>query len=110
MSYRPSVADPDVWMRPAVKPNGEKYYEYVLAYVDDILTIGMEPEHTMNQIQEKFKLKNDKVAPPDDYLGAVLKLVKNDRGEFVWSQSSDKYVEERASNEKTIYHTIHFYI
>jgi hypothetical protein len=98
MSYRPSVADPDVWMKSAVKPNGEKYYEYALAYVDDILTIGMEPEHTMNQIQEKFKLKNDKVAPPDDYLGAVLKLVKNDRGEFVWSQSSDKYVKASVEN------------
>ena len=35
------VADPDVWMRPAVKASGEEYYEYILMYVDDILVISM---------------------------------------------------------------------
>jgi hypothetical protein len=29
--------DPDVWIKAAVKTNGDKYYEYVLCYVDDIL-------------------------------------------------------------------------
>ena len=29
-------ADPDVWIHPAVKPNGTEYYEYVMCYVDDI--------------------------------------------------------------------------
>ncbi len=28
MDYRPSYADPDVWLRPAVKPDGTEYYEY----------------------------------------------------------------------------------
>jgi hypothetical protein len=28
--YGPSKADPDVWIRPAVKPDGFEYYEYVL--------------------------------------------------------------------------------
>ena len=30
LNYRPSLADPDVWLRPAVKGNAFKYYEYVL--------------------------------------------------------------------------------
>ena len=30
-------ADPDVWYRPAVNPNGIEYCEYILYYVDDIL-------------------------------------------------------------------------
>jgi hypothetical protein len=30
MGYKPSYADPDVWLRPAVKPDGFKYYEYIL--------------------------------------------------------------------------------
>ena len=28
--YSPPIADPDVWMRPAVKPGGFMYYEYIL--------------------------------------------------------------------------------
>jgi hypothetical protein len=35
-------ADPDVWMRLAVKKDGSKYYEYALCYVDDVL-VGSEP-------------------------------------------------------------------
>jgi hypothetical protein len=71
MDYRPSYADPDVWMRPAVKPNGETYYEYLLAYIDDLLSISFKPMKTMLQVKAKFKLKGNKIAPPEDYLGAV---------------------------------------
>ena len=42
IGFRSSVADPDVWLRPAVKPDGEEYYEYVVCHVDDILAISME--------------------------------------------------------------------
>jgi hypothetical protein len=35
-----SMADPDVWLRAASKPNGESHYEYVLMYVDDILSLS----------------------------------------------------------------------
>jgi hypothetical protein len=37
MSYRPSLADPDVWLRAATKPCGFEYYEMVLCYVDDVM-------------------------------------------------------------------------
>jgi Reverse transcriptase (RNA-dependent DNA polymerase) len=43
LGYSSCVADNDVWMRPAVKPNGFKYYEYVLVYTDDILSISHRP-------------------------------------------------------------------
>jgi hypothetical protein len=33
-------ADPDIWMRPNCKPDGTKYWEYVLCYVDDILVVS----------------------------------------------------------------------
>ena len=42
IGFIPSKADPDVWMRPATKSNGEQYYEYLLVYVDDILNISKE--------------------------------------------------------------------
>ena len=92
MGYRPCLADPDVWLRPAVKPCGFKYYEYVLTYVDDCLAISHNPKATMEGIQSKFKLKNDKFAEPTDYLGATLAKLTTSNGTECWTQSSDKYV------------------
>ena len=37
IGFLSTKVDPDVWYRPAVKPNGFEYYEYILCYVDDIL-------------------------------------------------------------------------
>jgi hypothetical protein len=92
MGYRPCLADPDVWLRPAVKPCGFEYYEYVLTYVDDCLAISYNPKATMEGIQAKFKLKNDKYAEPTDYLGATLAKMTTANGTVCWTQSSDKYV------------------
>jgi hypothetical protein len=98
MSYRPSYADPDVWMRPAIKRNGDRYYEYLLAYCDDLLSISMKPMKTMLQIKEKFELKNDKIAEPEDYLGATLSKMQNNSGLDCWTQSSDKYLSASVRN------------
>ena len=39
MSLSSCKADPDVWLRPALKSNGVKYYKCILIYTDDILPI-----------------------------------------------------------------------
>ena len=41
--YIPAKADPDVWINPAVKPDGSGYYEIVLYYADNILAISDDP-------------------------------------------------------------------
>ena len=61
LKYTPSFADPDVWMRPAIKSDGFRYWEYVLCYVDDVLCISDNPSATMKGIQRDFKLKHDQV-------------------------------------------------
>ena len=61
LDYKPTKADPDVWIRPAVKPDGFEYYEYVLCYVDDVLAISGDAMATMKGIQAVFKLKDDKI-------------------------------------------------
>ena len=76
MVYRPSYADPDLWLRPAVKPDGLEYYEYILCYVDDVLCISHNPRKLMKRIQKKFKLKDNKIELPDVYLGATLANMK----------------------------------
>ena len=64
--YTPSKADPDVWLRPAVKPDGFEYYEMILCYVDDVLSISHDAMKTMKGIHHKFKLKDDKIMEPDN--------------------------------------------
>ena len=64
-----SKADPDVWMKIVVKPNGFKYYEYLLCYVDDILFSSMNPEKIMREIEGTYKLKKGSVSEHVLYLG-----------------------------------------
>ena len=59
LGYTPTKADPDVWIRPAVKPDGFKYYEMLLVYVDDVLSVSHDAEATMKGIQGTFRLKGD---------------------------------------------------
>ena len=87
MEYRPSYADPDVWMRPGIKSNGFEYWEYVLCYVDDVLSMSDNPLRTMKQIQSKFKLKDDKIEEPTNYLGADLSKMVNEDGDECWDMS-----------------------
>ena len=76
IGYTPSKADPDIWLRPTVTPDGAEYYEMVLCYVDDVLAIFDMPMRTMDGIRSVFKLKDDKSEVPDVYLGAMLSQVE----------------------------------
>jgi hypothetical protein len=98
MGYKPSYADPDVWLRPAVKPDGFKYYEYILCYVDNVLSISGDPKKTMRRIQEDFKLKDDKIAEPDVYLGATIAKMSLGNGETCWTMSPEQYVKAAVTN------------
>lgn len=57
LQYRSSLADPDVWLRPNVKTNGELFYEYAIVYVDDILVIAEHPKKTMDCLAKLYRLK-----------------------------------------------------
>jgi hypothetical protein len=43
LNFKSCPADPDIWMRSAIKSDGTKVYEYVLLYTDDALSIGVRP-------------------------------------------------------------------
>ena len=70
MGFKSSVADPDVWMRAAVKPDGEEYYKYILMYLDNILSSSIQPRYVMKYIEQRFKFKNEKVEEPSSDFGA----------------------------------------
>jgi hypothetical protein len=103
LGYRPSYADPDVWLKAAVKPCGFEYYEIVLCYVDDVMVISHKPQGTIDGIQAVFKLKGGKAGPPDMYLGVTLEKKKNAQGTDCWTMSPAKYVHAAIENvEKKI--------
>lgn len=72
MGFRLIEADPDVWIRPAVKPDGEEYYEMVLYYVDDVLGISIDAEALLKEIAKDFKSKKNETKPPEYYLGGKI--------------------------------------
>ena len=72
MGCKSSMADPDAWLRPAVKFDGEEYYEYILCYVDDTIVISVDAVRPLKEIAKALPLKKNKIAPPCFYLGAKL--------------------------------------
>ena len=42
-------ADPDVWMRPGIKADGNEYWQYVLLYTDNILAVMEESEKFLQE-------------------------------------------------------------
>jgi hypothetical protein len=65
MGFQSSLADPDECLRAATKEDGEKYYEFVLMYVDDILAISCDARSILEEVQKTFKLKNDSIDSPE---------------------------------------------
>jgi hypothetical protein len=97
IGYAPTRADPDVYLRRAIRPGVGQYYEMVLCYVDDIMVISHDTPATTDQLKQVFKLKDDKVEPPEMYLGARLqKKVMN--GTDCWTMTSDDYVKTAIRN------------
>ena len=106
LSFTPCQADPDVWMQPAVKPDGTKYYEYVLIYANDILVISHRASTIMDNLSALYCLKENPsnrkgYGTPDSYLGANIGLYTlpgNTSGKQKWYMSSDDYVADAIKN------------
>ena len=79
-------------LRPAIKPNSEEFYEYVLMYVDKILAISIDPTEILKSMEGKtVKYKNGKIAPPEMYLGERLKR-KIINVNMCWTITSYEYL------------------
>lgn len=92
--FKGCLADPDVWLRSNVKPDGHKYWEYVLCYVDDILAISHDPQGIMDYLSGRYTLKAGSVKPPTEYLGSEVRQHDIPGKEKPrWAMSSDLYVK-----------------
>ena len=98
LHWAPCDADPDVWMRAAVRSDGFQYWEYVLIYVDDLLVISENPKDILTKIDYYFPIKPDSIGPPTMYLGAKLSKYPLKNGVVAWAMSSSQYVQEAVKN------------
>ena len=97
--YEPCRADPYLWFKAQVRPeDGFEYYEYVLLYVDDSLSISYDAMNALDRMDKFFMIKKDSIGDPDIYLGAKLRKVQLDNGVFSWGMSPTKYVQEAVRN------------
>ena len=70
LKFKPSKADPDVWMRP--EPGGT-CYEYIAVYVDDLAIAAKDPQAFCNELKKKNNLKLKGVGPLEYHLGCTYK-------------------------------------
>jgi hypothetical protein len=100
LSFKSCKADPDVWMRPATKPDGHAYWEYVLLYTDDCLAVSHRGEYVLrNEIGKYFELKEESIGPPDIYLGGKLREVELEKGNKAWAFGSSQYITKGGAVE-----------
>lgn len=86
MGFWSSLVDSDVWLCPACKPNGYKYYEYLLACVDDILVLSYDPGKILLHFSKFYCLK-EVYTKSEWYLGAQVKewIFPNDPMNIKWA-------------------------
>ena len=57
LGFKPSLAEPDIWMRKTKNKHGIDVYEYVAVYVDDLMMAMVKPEEFAKILKEKYKFK-----------------------------------------------------
>ena len=60
-------------MKQATKPDGTKYWSYIIVYVDNVLCIDHDPKSMMKMISEIYRMKEGSIETPKVYLGANIK-------------------------------------
>ena len=102
LEFEHSLADPDVWMRPAKKLDGSECYDYILLYTDDVLVISENAESVLREgIGRYFELKEPSIGPPKLYLGGHVRKLDLENGAKAWAFSSSQYVQAAVANVKS---------
>jgi hypothetical protein len=78
--YTSTKADPDIWLRKAVKDNRFEYYDILFVYIDDILALSHRTKDAIHQITEFQRAKAGSVKPPKIYLGANISKMQLPNG------------------------------
>lgn len=98
LKYKSCKADQDTYYKVKTRPDGTKYYAYLVVYVDDILSIDVKPKIALDMIDSHFKLKPGSVSFPNHYLGTDIrnwKVTSFDGSDInTYAMGSASYVKE----------------
>jgi hypothetical protein len=94
MGFTSWKADPDFWQRPATKDNNDRYYEYILTYVDDCLVVSHKPSLMITTLQEEYNYRLKDVGEPTKYLGAEVGKYHFSDGKTAWYTSANLYLKQ----------------
>ena len=99
LNFTSCPADPDAWMRPAIKSDESKCYDYVLLYVDDALVVSENAAPILrNELGRYFDIKEESIGPPDHYLGGKVRKVQPENGVYACAFSSSQYAQTAVKN------------
>ena len=99
IAFESFLADPYIWIIAATNNYGQEYYEYVLLYVDKFLVILNKPEAILRkEIGRHFKLKEESIGAPSQYLGGNMRQAKMENGQECWAFGSTQYVRAEVEN------------
>merc|ERR1712127_963948 len=98
LNYSPSLADPDVYFKPKTSVKGEKYYAYLIVYVDDILSIDINPKVAIDLLSQNYRIKDGSVQSPNMYLGTNIRKwkIQTEDGTDIqtYAMGSSSYVKD----------------
>ncbi len=72
IGYKRSIGDPSIWMR--MDPD-HGVYEYIAAYVDDLIIVSHQPHRTLRKLEQIYKIK---LVTDQIYLGQDFRLTVDD--------------------------------
>lgn len=99
LGFKSCPADPDVWMRPAIKADGSACYDFILLYTDDTLVVSENAEVILRtELGRYFELKEESIGPPKIYLGGHVRKVQLENGVEAWAFSSSQYCQAAVKN------------
>jgi hypothetical protein len=97
LGFELTKADPDVWIRKAVRPDGFQYYEMLFVFVYNILALSNEARKVIGDITQFYRAKEGSIKPPDIYLGSNVDRIQLSDGREVWCTSPRDYVKNAIS-------------
>ena len=99
LGFAACLADPDAWVRPEMKANGQEHYEHVLLCADDALVASDEAsDFFRNQIGKCFVVNKGSIGPPTRCLGRSVRKFLLDNNADAWAFSGSQHVRASVDN------------
>ena len=94
MGFKPSKADPDLWIRDA----GD-HYEYIVKNINDIWIMSKDLMSILNKMERPSGLYDSKgIGSPKYYLGSDIKIICQGNSIEQLSLSSKTYIKSICKN------------